>query len=84
MSAKEMFEELNYYQITGMKKMPIIYQNTTPAYKTTIEFNEYADTLKIIKFDTVMNNYKEITRISLEELQAINKQVEELGWNNER
>jgi len=83
MTAREMFEKLNYYQITGMRKMPIIYQNTTPAYKTTIEFNEYADTLKIIKFDTVMNNHKVITRISLEELQAINMQINELGWNND-
>ena len=76
MKAKEMFEELGYgdYFNNGLR---ITYQN----------FNEEC---KMIEFDlknnelSLIDDSKEVFNLSLEELQAINKQVEELGWLNER
>ena len=75
MTAKEMFEKLGYeyYKEQGV----ITYINKEDDNEKTIEFidNGLSDIL-------VRINEKEyyVFCISLEELQAINKQVEELGW----
>lgn len=74
-SAKEMFEELGYKEVSVIDPDGCIdYINTNEKYSE-------------IYFD---KNFKMITKhylnsgiacpITLEELQAINKQVEELGW----
>lgn len=69
MSAKEMFEKLRYENIQSRDKTLLKYERNG---------------MKKIWFDL---EYKEILldgvcHFKLKELQAINKQVEELGWNN--
>lgn len=78
MSAKEMFKELGYKQYVDIDyQSQILYSKKTNESSKDIEFNmQY----KII----YLPNYKYRTpyryELSLEELQAINKQIEELGW----
>lgn len=72
MSAKEMFEELGFELISNKNYM-IQYYNKE-------EDNEYL-------FHTI-NKWVEVPKgaydvIDLKTLKAINKQAEELGWNNE-
>lgn len=78
MTAKEMFEEIGYKFIT----IPMGYNSI-----------RYQKGVKVIYFrsDKVIIPYEEIydegvsteVYLSIPELNAINKQVEELGWNNE-
>ena len=75
MTAKEMFEELGYdYFNNGLR---ITYQN--------YEISE----CKLIEFDLKKKNMmladdsEEVVELSLKEIKAINKQVEELNWNND-
>ena len=68
MEAKEMFEKLGYrYMKSLSNKEHIWYRNSRT--KSEIVFNLIGK--------SISNDYA----ITLEELQAINKQVEELGWN---
>lgn len=75
MSAKEMFEKLEYtYSET---KEEIIYTHKGSFCGWSIIFD------KTDKFILPAQNdfYHTSIGISLEELQAINKQIEELGWS---
>ena len=76
MSAKEMFEELGYKQKI---QNDVIYYfkeiNIPKRYGSTIFYH-----INFILKDKEIFISK---NLSLEELKAINKQVEELGWNNE-
>ena len=78
MSAKEMFEELGYIESENNNK-GITYNYNFTDYSTYsfIHFNKKDE--KIEMESNVINGYD----ITLQELKAINKQVEELGWNNE-
>ena len=73
-SACEMFEELGRIQTTTE------YDN----YKADIDYLDEKTEQTNIFFD--LENKKvgliNIYKISMQELQAINKQVEELGWND--
>ena len=83
MSAKEMFEQLGYKRmdkliITGddLEKVFIDYEKdkthiTISSLNGAKNFGKYS--LKLLGF-----KYMDIT---IKELQAINKQIEELGWN---
>ena len=73
MSAKEMFEELGYEEIKEHSSMfaIIVYSNGKD--------NIYFDYDK--KFSK--EGYGSFSFIDMELLKAINKQVEELGWNND-
>lgn len=72
MSAKEMFEKLGYdYFNNGLR---ITCQNCKISECKLIEFD-----LKQKKMWLADDSY-EVFEVSFEELQAINKQVEELGW----
>ena len=78
MSAKEMFEKLGYkqvdksiYLIEYCKFVPATDENNLSGY----------DWENHIKFGN-LNVYSD-KFVNIELLQAINKQVEELGWNNE-
>ena len=72
MSAEEMFEELGYeYFNNGLR---ISYNNFEKECKL-IEFQ--LDKKKMILAD----DSEEIVELSIQEIKAINKQVEELGWN---
>lgn len=84
MTAKEMFEELGY-ELYDETDIYISYRK----FPDTIVDNK---TYQEIFFNTqsmffVISEYKhgelEEKFIITKELQAINKQVEELGWNNE-
>ena len=66
MSAKEMFEKLGYELIHNINTQLMYYGSK---YDTYIYFYKMR---KRIEFTN---------EITLEELQAINKQIEELGWN---
>ena len=72
MSAKEMFKKLGYeYELTE--------DNVIEYWKNINDINYEIDfDLDIKKLSILWNN-----NITLEELQAINKQVEELGWLDE-
>ena len=83
MSAKEMFEKLGYNRL---------YENKHYMFyvKVLIETPEYEkDSIHLeFNFDnkTINKTYGDdnsVSEITLKELQAINKQVEELGWNND-
>lgn len=78
-SAKEMFEELGYK----------LYEHKTYMFyeKALKENPEYENDYEHIEFnfidETINKTYGDdnsVCDITLEELQAINKQVEELGW----
>ena len=80
MSAKEMFEKLGYklykhqtymFYEKALKKKPE-YEND---YEH-IEFNFISETI-----NKTYGDDNSVSDITFEELQAINKQVEELGWN---
>ncbi len=88
MSAKEMFEKLGYLrkiQTSFYEKEDVKYikDNKITKTKRIIEFSnngKYIDITEQFKEnlpeDNINYNY-----IDLEELQAINKQIEELHWN---
>ena len=72
MSAKEMFEELNYeYFNNGLR---ITYQNYTISECKIIEFDLKKRTMLLA------DDSEEVVMLNIKELKAINKQVEELGW----
>lgn len=68
-TAKEMFEELGYKPF-GKNSKYICYRNKA----SFIEFDLDGKCILTNKPSTTFNH------ITLKELQAINKQVEELGW----
>ncbi len=82
MSAKEMFEKLGYEKE----------ENSRRIYWYSKHFISETNVISFRKTTKVLNNYIEYDSpfapnapllLSIEELQAINKQVEELGWLNE-
>lgn len=86
-SAKSMFEELGWEELPN-KNYPnlIMYKKLTPQHLQRITFNK--DTKQVtcaclddtyVKKGFRMKNTPK--QINVEELQAINKQIEELGWN---
>lgn len=72
MTAKEMFEELGYRQIYNTVNY-IIYDFET---KFEIKFYRPHKNIEIV-------GKEPYNTLDMEELQAINKQVEELGWLDE-
>lgn len=77
MKAKDMFEKLEYEKD--------ILTNNTLGYKKIknhkIKYITFVN-VGISKYITIIEDNKPNPIIDLQELQAINKQVEELGWNN--
>jgi hypothetical protein len=72
MTAKEMFEELGRIQTTTE------YDN----YKSDIDYLDKDTELTNIFFDLEDKKigFINVYKITIEELKAINKQIEELGW----
>ena len=74
-SAREMFEELGYKLVetnsAGVKLTMIEYYN----FETTSTINFWTP----IKIDINLKNSKHLT---VKHIQAINKQIEELHWND--
>ena len=74
MKAKEMFEKLGY--------MHIIYRWGDIGYiqqSNGVEISFYSQN-KVVE---IISNYDTIIEFKTNELKAINKQIEELGWDNE-
>lgn len=85
MNVDEMFEKLGY------EKQEIIDEDTNELICIKYTKNIFEDEYQYIVFDTkhnllnttreMRNFYRTVTSIiSMQELQAINKKVEELGW----
>lgn len=77
MSAKEMFEELGYEQKIGVDF--ILYVLDSEKTKDLQYYIEFQTDVKTIIIDTNRKDF--INDITIKELQAINKQIEELHWN---
>ena len=82
MTAKEMFEKLGY--VIDINCLGILrYVKHDTNYNIDYYIRFFGD-LKEISCNKLEENELSIFDIDLNLLQAINKQVEELGWNNER
>lgn len=74
MSAREMFEKLDYeYFENGLR---ITCQNYKISSCKLIEFNLQEKKMWLADDD------KEVVELSLKEIKTINKQIEELNWND--
>lgn len=77
MTAKEMFEKLGYeIDILTNYALGYIRKKATENVEKTITFLNTGT----FQYFTIIESDRNNPTISLEELQAINKQVEELGW----
>lgn len=77
--ADKMFEELGYKKIIDNKK-EVSYQ-----YVNTLMGDRIEQTIQIAKIGMIVFSYRNnqnhnVMGIGIEELKAINKKVEELGW----
>ena len=83
MSAKEMFEKLGY-KLANDCKYYLFYEK---ALKENAEYeNDYLHISFEKKEKAFIKTYGDDNSpeiITMEELQAINKQIEELGWDND-
>lgn len=86
MTAKEMFEEMGYI-VTRNDDLFICYVHKTKGdknYYYTIEFNLKAKQIKIYRYRSELLRQlfskEDMIGLYLDDLQAINKQIEELGW----
>ena len=80
MSAREMFEKLGYTQICNNCNY-IMYETMNEFCH--IKYTFYVMNESFEKTAYVADNQPQVALIFMDELSAINKQVEELGWNNE-
>lgn len=79
MSAKEMFEKINYNLIYDDENI-IIYEYITPKMKKSIKMRFSKVGKQFWKYHFLEERNVELAiGIEIEELQAINKQIEELG-----
>ena len=82
MTAKEMFEELRY-EIKEKTSRYLRYLKKDSEYGSGA-YIEFDLVNKKIRLYTKTPNYNNNPRYAdFNEFQAINKQIEELGWNNE-
>lgn len=79
MSAKEMFEELGYKLKQCYSYEKVIPTNTY-YYVTSIGFNDRRFVHILTKMVGQGKEQDIVSSLTIEELQAINKQVKELGW----
>ena len=79
MSAKDLFQKLNYFQSNEDEEDELVYN----LHSEDVENYRYISFHKIFKY-IEMDDWTGKFQLSMQELQAINKQVEELGWNNEK
>lgn len=77
-TAKEMFEELGY-ELIEETNYDIVFQIGTKYIYSGVKIDFDLDTHQV-KFEFLMEKHR---WFEIEELQAINKQVEELGWLDE-
>ena len=77
--ADKMFEELGYKKIIDNKK-EVSYQYINALMGDRIEQTIQITKIGMIVFSYRNNQNHNVMRIGIEELKAINKKVEELGW----
>ena len=75
MSAKEMFEKLNYFQSSEDGEDELVYN----LHSEDVENYRYISFHIIFRY-IEMDDWTDNFQLSIKELQAINKQMEELGW----
>lgn len=75
-SADEMFEELGYEKLDKRLLKNIIFTDGNKK----IYFHKVHEKIKCVEYDKEEKNFIE-GYFTTEELKAINKKVEELGWN---
>lgn len=75
MTAKEMFEKLNYFQSSEEGEEELVYN----LHSKDIEDYRYISFHNIFRY-IEMDDWTSNFQLSMQELQAINKQIEELGW----
>ena len=75
-TAKEMFEKLEY-KIDMINGHILSYSRIIMGIEKSITFLDSGN----IKYFVIIEGDRINPTITLEELQAINKQIEELGWN---
>ena len=81
MNAKEMFEKLGYEKVN---EAPLLWQFNDGGFIKNIEFSNNLQRITFSNYEYYNDDKsQEEHYINTSELQAINKQVEELGWNNE-
>ena len=79
MSAKEMFENINMF------KQNVVYEDKVIMYtdiRSKLVITFYLEKEKIA-IDSLKEGQNERYELSYKVFLAINKQIEELGWNNE-
>lgn len=69
--ADKMFEELGYYKD---------FNNRTHEYRKELDGEQFEIDFWLNEREISKNNYRNIGYITIEELKAINKKCEELGW----
>ena len=79
-TANEMFEELGYKKTDLLKGKSVNYQNKD--YETSISIFDCEKGRTIHIYD-LGDTYQDSGMIGIEELKAINKYCEELGWFDE-
>ena len=81
MNAKKLFEELNYELVENTEERLLYVNNYYPKY---IEFDKFK--CLVSKYETRhIFDYKYTTipyGITFKELEAVNRQVKELGWHD--
>lgn len=75
MNADEMFEEMGYEKIERDRLKNIIFTNGNKKFY----FHKIHKKIKCVEYDKEEKTYIE-GYFTMQELQAINKKVEELGW----
>ena len=79
MTAKEMFEELGYEKVSDI---PICYRFDDGGYINLIEFIDTKQEIMFTEYEEYNENKPQGSFfLNKSELKAINKQVEESGWN---
>ena len=80
MKAEEMFEKLGYTKTSPSKSM-LCYENKEAETCITFITNEYKGNR--INIYPLGDNFQDSGMLTYSEIMAIQKQCEELGWNNE-
>lgn len=75
-TADEMFEELGYEKDINVSYGLIRYN------KDDKQFIRFIIEEKCVEANTISENRIDILSLNMQELQAINKKVEELGWDD--
>lgn len=81
-TAKQMFEELGY-EVEERQDYINYFKESGADVLTEITFNKEYNYIRMYSYDSVVERQVFAIYVTPEELQAINKQVEEFGWGKE-